>query len=80
MDCDMTILVDAAKFYLKSRWEERGYAAEFADFIVEKKAINGWQSLVLPFIMFQQVQDSIKNLPDLNWYSNISLAMRNPNP
>jgi iron complex outermembrane receptor protein len=44
--------VDAA-LYLKSRWEERGYAAEFADFIVEK-VINGWQSLVLPF-MFQQV-------------------------
>jgi iron complex outermembrane receptor protein len=33
--------VDAAKFYLKSRWEERGYAAEFADFIVGEEAING---------------------------------------
>jgi iron complex outermembrane receptor protein len=29
--------VDAAKFYLKSRWEERGYAAEFADFIVRRR-------------------------------------------
>jgi iron complex outermembrane receptor protein len=56
--------VDAAKFYLKSRWEERGYAAEFADFIVGEEG-NQW--LAKPsftfFIMFQQVQDSIKNLP-----------------
>jgi iron complex outermembrane receptor protein len=34
--------VDAAKFYLKSRWEERGYAAEFADFIVGAEEGNQW--------------------------------------
>jgi iron complex outermembrane receptor protein len=53
--------VDAAKFYLKSRWEERGYAAEFADFIVGEESMVGKPSFT--FIMFQQVQDSIKNLP-----------------
>jgi iron complex outermembrane receptor protein len=71
--------VDAAKFYLKSRWEERGYA-EFADFIVEKKAINGWK----PSFTFHNVSASAgfhkEFAADLNWYSNISLAMRNPNP
>jgi outer membrane receptor protein involved in Fe transport len=36
--------VDAAKFYLKSRWEERGYALNLLILLWEKKAINGWQS------------------------------------
>jgi iron complex outermembrane receptor protein len=54
--------VDAAKFYLKSRWEERGYAAEFADFIVGEEG-NQW--LAKPSFTFHNVsvQDSIKNLP-----------------
>jgi iron complex outermembrane receptor protein len=39
--------VDAAKFYLKSRWEERGYAAEFADFIVGEEGNQWLASLVL---------------------------------
>jgi iron complex outermembrane receptor protein len=57
MDCDMTILL-VMPFYLK-RWEKRGYAAEFADFIVGEEG-NQW--LAKPH-NFQQVQDSIKNLP-----------------
>jgi iron complex outermembrane receptor protein len=64
---------------LKSRWEERGYAAEFADFIVGEKAINGWQK---PSFTFHNVSASAgfhkEFAADLNWYSNISLAMRNP--
>jgi hypothetical protein len=40
-DCDMTILVWMQPFYLKSRWEERGYAAEFADFIVRRQSMVG---------------------------------------
>jgi hypothetical protein len=32
--------VDAAKFYDKSRWEERGYA-EFANFIVGEEGMVG---------------------------------------
>jgi iron complex outermembrane receptor protein len=55
--------VDAAKFYLKSRWEERGYAAEFADFIVGEEGNQWLAKPSFTFIMFQQVQDSIKNLP-----------------
>jgi iron complex outermembrane receptor protein len=70
--------VDAAKFYLKSRWEERGYAAEFADFIVGEEG-NQW--LAKPSFTFHNVSASAgfhkEFAADLNWYSNISLAMRN---
>jgi iron complex outermembrane receptor protein len=73
--------VDAAKFYLKSRWEERGYATEFADFIVGEEG-NQW--LAKPSFTFHNVSASAgfhkEFAADLNWYSNISLAMRNPNP
>jgi iron complex outermembrane receptor protein len=65
---------------LKSRWEERGYAAEFADFIVGEEGNQWLAKPSFTFIMFQQVQDSKEFAADLNWYSNISLAMRNPNP
>ena len=73
--------VDAAKFYYKSRWEERGYATEFADFIVGE---NGLKWLVKPSFAFHNISASAgfhKEFDaDLNWYSNISLATRNPNP
>jgi iron complex outermembrane receptor protein len=73
--------VDAAKFYLKSRWEERGYDTEFADFIVGEQG-NQW--LTKPSFTFHNVSASAgfhkEFTTNLNWYSNISLAMRNPNP
>jgi iron complex outermembrane receptor protein len=73
--------LDAAKFYLKSRWEERGYAGEFAGFIVGEEG-NQW--LAKPSFTFHNVSASAgfhkEFAADLNWYSNISLAMRNPNP
>jgi iron complex outermembrane receptor protein len=73
--------VDAAKFYLKSRWEERGYTNEFADFIVGEQG-NQW--LTKPSFTFHNISASAgfhkEFEADLNWYSNISLATRNPNP
>lgn len=73
--------VDAAKFYYKSRWEERGYETEFADFIVRE---DGLKWLVKPSFTFHNISASAgfhKEFDaDLNWYSNISLATRNPNP
>ncbi|SDG97519.1 iron complex outermembrane recepter protein [Flavobacterium omnivorum] len=73
--------VDATKFYLKSRWEERGYATEFADFIVGEQG-NQW--LTKPSFTFHNISASAgfhkEFEADLNWYSNISLATRNPNP
>ncbi|MFV8363726.1 TonB-dependent receptor [Flavobacterium sp. ZT3P35] len=73
--------VDAAKFYYKSRWEERGYETEFADFIVRE---DGLKWLAKPSFAFHNISASAgfhKEFDaDLNWYSNISLATRNPNP
>lgn len=73
--------VDATKFYLKSRWEERGYATEFADFIVGEQG-NQW--LTKPSFTFHNISASVGFHKEfeagLNWYSNISLATRNPNP
>ena len=73
--------VDATKFYLKSRWEERGYATEFADFIVGEQG-NQW--LTKPSFTFHNISASAGFHKEfdtsLNWYSNISLATRNPNP
>jgi iron complex outermembrane receptor protein len=73
--------VDAAKFYYKSRWEERGYETEFADFIVGE---DGLKWLVKPSFTFHNISASAGFHKEfdasLNWYSNISLATRNPNP
>ena len=73
--------VDAANFYYKSRWEERGYETEFADFIVRE---DGLKWLAKPSFAFHNISASAgfhKEFDaDLNWYSNISLATRNPNP
>jgi iron complex outermembrane receptor protein len=73
--------VDAAKFYYKSRWKERGYETEFADFIVGE---DGLKWLVKPSFTFHNISASAgfhkEFEADLNWYSNISLATRNPNP
>jgi iron complex outermembrane receptor protein len=48
---------------------------EFADFIVGEKAINGWQSLVLHNVSASAGFHK-EFAANLNWYSNISLAMR----
>jgi iron complex outermembrane receptor protein len=73
--------VDATKFYLKSRWEERGYTTEFADFIGGEQG-NQW--LTKPSFTFHNISASVgfhKEFDnDLNWFANVSLATRNPNP
>ena len=73
--------VDAAKFYLKSRWDERGYASQFSHFIVGE---DGDKWLVKPSFAFHNLSSSLgfhkEFEKDLNWYVNVSLATRNPNP
>lgn len=49
--------IEATKYYLKSRWEERGYDAEFSNFIIEEEG-NQWlikPSLII--IILQQTLD-----------------------
>jgi len=73
--------VEATKFYFKSRWDERGYNSEFADFIVGEQG-NQW--LAKPSFTFHNISASTgfhKEFgQDLHWYTNVSLATRNPNP
>ncbi len=72
---------DATKFYFKSRWEERGYSSEFASFVVGDYAN---QLLTEPTFIFHNISGSVgfhKAFDSgLNWYTNLSFAMRNPNP
>ena len=71
----------ATKYYIKSRWDERGYTNEFSDFIVSD---FGGQWLTKPQFLFNNFSGSIgfrKEFgSEFNCYMNISTASRNPNP
>ncbi|WP_185781560.1 TonB-dependent receptor [Croceivirga lutea] len=73
--------IDAKKFYITSRWEERGYDQEFNDLIIEDL---GTQLLVNPILDFNNIsttfgaayaKDSNRKLR-----LNFALAKRAPNP
>ena len=74
--------MQASKFYYKSRWNERGYDPEFSEFIVSDFDNRLW--LVEPKFTFHNVSASVgfhKEFDNqLDWYVNLSLATRNPNP
>lgn len=71
----------ATKYYIKSRWDERGYTNEFSDFIVSD---FGGQWLTKPQFLFNNFSGSIGFRKEFesgfNCYMNISTASRNPNP
>ena len=73
--------IDASKFYLKSRWTERGYDSQFSNFIITEVG-NQW--FTNPNFTFHNISGTIglrKEFGlDWNWYVNTSLATRNPNP
>ncbi len=73
----------ASKFYFKTRWKERGYDNLFQDFI-KGESPNGDQWFTKPSFTFHNFSGSFgvhkKFNQDLNWYINLSLASRNPNP
>ncbi len=73
--------LNATKYYFKSRWNERGYDPEFSSFIVSD---YGTQWLTKPNFRFHNISASLglhKEFDNqLNWYVNMSLATRNPNP
>ncbi|WP_395054290.1 TonB-dependent receptor domain-containing protein [Flavobacterium sp.] len=73
--------INATKFYLKSRWDERNYSPEFDNFIVGE---NGNQWLTKPNFTFHNLSTSagIHYEFQKKWdlYFNVSLASRNPNP
>jgi iron complex outermembrane receptor protein len=73
--------IEATKYYLKSRWIERGYDAEFSHFIVGDEG-NQW--LTKPTFDYHNFTANIgfkKQLHhEMEWLVNVSLASRNPNP
>lgn len=73
--------IQATKYYLKSRWDERNYSPEFDEFKVGE---NGNQWLTKPQFSFHNVSASagIHKEFQQQWdlYFNLSLATRNPNP
>jgi iron complex outermembrane receptor protein len=73
--------IEATKYYLKSRWMERGYDAEFSNFIVGE---DGNQWLTKPNFDYHNISANIglkkQFHHEMEWLINVSLASRNPNP
>ena len=73
--------IEATKYYLKSRWNERNYSPEFDSFI---DGDFGTQWLTKPQFTFHNFSASVGTQysfgTDYEWYFNISRAVRNPNP
>ncbi len=73
--------IEATKFYLKSRWNERGYDTEFSNFIVGE---DGNQWLTKPNFDYHNISANIglkkQFHHEMEWLINVSLASRNPNP
>lgn len=73
--------IEATKYYLKSRWTERGYDAEFSHFIVGEEG-NQW--LTKPTFDYHNITANIGYRKqfhhEMEWLVNVSLASRNPNP
>ena len=73
--------IEATKYYLKSRWNERNYSPEFNNFI---EGDFGTQWLTKPTFTFHNFSASVGTQYsfgiEYEWYFNISRAVRNPNP
>jgi len=73
--------IEATKYYLKSRWTERGYDAKFSHFIVGEEG-NQW--LTKPTFDYHNITANIgfrkQFHHEMEWLVNVSLASRNPNP
>ena len=73
--------IEATKYYLKSRWTERGYDAEFSNFILGE---DGNQWLTKPTFDYHNISANIglkkQFHHEMEWLVNVSLASRNPNP
>ncbi|HEU4495923.1 MAG TPA: TonB-dependent receptor, partial [Flavobacterium sp.] len=73
--------IDAKKYYLKSRWQERGYDEDFSRFIIKSE---GQQWYTNPIFSYHNFSGSIgtryKINSSLDWTANVGYASRNPNP
>lgn len=73
--------IDAKKFYITSRWEERNYDQDFSDIVIEE---IGNQILVNPVFNFHNVSLSAGISHEINEQNtivfNYGLSQRAPNP
>ncbi|WP_445721429.1 TonB-dependent receptor [Flavobacterium sp.] len=73
--------IEATKYYLKSRWDERGYSTNFSHFIIGEEG-NQW--LTKPKFMYHNFTGSLgfrkEFHHEMEWFLSIGLASRNPNP
>ena len=73
--------IDSKKFYRTSRWEERGYAEEFADLVIDDL---GTQVLVNPILDYHNISWStgyqFKPNNESEFRFNFTWAQRAPNP
>lgn len=73
--------INATKFYLKSRWDERNYDADFSDIITGD---FGTQWKTNPAFTYHNFSGSLGTKYQINsslkWFFNTSLASRSPNP
>lgn len=73
--------IDAQKYYLKTRWTERGYDAEFSDFIVSDAGQQWYTNPVFNYNNFSGSLGSKYEFNDkLHWTTNVGMTSRNPNP
>lgn len=73
--------IDAKKFYRKSRWEERGYDMEFADFVIDDL---GTQLLTNPVFDYNNLSATVglqyEITLDTEMRFNYARSQRAPNP
>ncbi|RZL41240.1 MAG: TonB-dependent receptor, partial [Pedobacter sp.] len=73
--------IDATKFYLKSRWNERNYQTDFSDIVIGE---SGSQWKTNPVFTYHNFSGSLGTKYQVNqnlkWFVNLGLASRNPNP
>lgn len=73
--------IDAKKYYLKTRWTERGYDDKFSDFIIGEEGQQWYTNPVFSYHNFSGSAGATYEINEkLNWSTTISLTSRNPNP
>ena len=75
--------IDAQKFYLNSRWEDRGYEQDFSDIVVDRDVI-GSQLLTNPVFEYHNISATVGGQytfkEDYEFRANYALSQRAPNP
>ena len=72
--------IDAEKFYLNSRWEERNYQDDFADLITQEFTSQLLTNPVFDYHNFSAAIGTYFKTDNLIWRVNLNTASRAPNP